>query len=112
MPPGAPVWGLVRDSQAAVTGARDLRLYLDNSILELDNNAAKRGMRAIALGRKNYLFVGSEAGGKAAAIAYTLIETAKLNAIDPHAWLADTLARIPDYKITKVDDLLPWRWNA
>ena len=49
--------------------------------------------------------------GKAAAIAYTLIETAKLNAIDPHAWLADTLARIPDYKITRVDDLLPWRWN-
>jgi len=45
------------------------------------------------------------------AIAYTLIETAKLNAVDPHAWLADTLARIPDYKITKVDDLLPWRWN-
>ena len=52
------------------------------------------------------------AGGKAAAIAYTLIETAKLNAVDPHAWLADTLARIPDYKITKVDDLLPWRWNG
>jgi transposase len=59
-----------------------------------------------------YLFVGSEAGGKAAAIAYTLIETAKLNAVDPHAWLADTLARIPDYKITKVDDLLPWKWRA
>ena len=55
-------------------------------------------MRAIALGRKNYLFVGSEVGGNAAAIAYTQIETAKLNAIDPHAWLADTLARIPDYK--------------
>ena len=49
---------------------------------------------------------------KAAAIAYTLIETAKLNAVDPNAWLADTLARIPDYKITKVDDLLPWRWNG
>ena len=68
-------------------------------------------MRAIALGRKNYLFVGSEAGGKAAAIAYTLIETAKLNSVDPHAWLADALARIPDYKITKVDELLPWRWS-
>ncbi len=64
----------------------------------------------MTLGRKNYLFVGSEAGGKAAAIAYTLIETAKLNVSDPHAWLADTLARIPDYKITKVDDLLPWKW--
>lgn len=89
-----------------------LRPYLDNGILELDNNAAERGMRAIALSRKNYLFVGSEAGGKAAAIAYTLIETAKLNAVDPQAWLADTIARIPDYKITKVDDLMPWRWNG
>lgn len=68
--------------------------------------------RAIAIGRKNCLFVGSEASGKAAAIAYTLIETAKLNAVDPHAWLADTLARIPDYEITKVDDLPPWRWNG
>lgn len=96
----------------ALTRMERLRPYLDNGILELDNNAAERGMRAIALGRKNYLFVGSEAGGKAAAIAYTLIETAKLNAVDPHAWLADTLARIPDYKITKVDDLLPWRWNG
>jgi hypothetical protein len=95
----------------ALTRMDRLRPYLDHGILELDNNAAERGMRAIALGRKNYLFVGSEAGGKAAAIAYTLIETAKLNAVDPHAWLADTLARIPDYKITKVDDLLPWHWN-
>jgi hypothetical protein len=83
-----------------------------HGILDLDNNAAERGMRAVALGRKNYLFVGSEAGGKAAAIAYTVIETAKLNAIDPHAWLADTLGRIPDYEITKVDDLLAWRWDG
>ena len=65
-------------------------------------------MRSVALGRKNYLFVASEAGGKAAAIAYTLIETAKLNRIDPQAWLADTLARIPDHKINRIDDLLPW----
>ena len=96
----------------ALTRMDRLRPYLDHGILELDNNTAERGMRAIALGRKNYLFVGSEAGGNAAAIAYTLIETAKLNAVDPHAWLADTLARIPDYKITKVDDLMPWRWNG
>ena len=52
-----------------------------------------------------------QAGGKSAAITYTLIETAKLNTVDPNAWLADTLVRIPDYKITKVTDLLPWRWN-
>jgi hypothetical protein len=82
-----------------------LRPYLDHGIVEIDNNAAERAMRAIALGRKTYLFVGSEAGGKAAAIAYTLIETAKLNGVD----LADTIARIPDCKITKADDLLPWQ---
>lgn len=69
-------------------------------------------MRAIALGRKNYLFVGSQTGGKAAAVAYTLLETAKLNHIDPQAWLADTITRIPDCKINKVDDLMPWLWRA
>ena len=62
----------------------------------------------MALGRKNYLFVGSQTGGKSAAIAYTLIETAKLNGGDPHAWLADTLARIADHKINRIDELLPW----
>ena len=86
-----------------------LRPYLDHGILELDNNSAERAMRSIAIGRKNYLFVGSQGGGKAAAIAYTLIETAKLNGIDPQAWLTDTLARIPDHKITRVDELLPWK---
>ena len=69
-------------------------------------------MTAVARGQKNYLFVGSEAGGKAAAIAYTLTETAKLNGVDLQAWLADTIARTPDYKITKVDDLLPWPWKG
>ena len=88
-----------------------LRPYLDHGNLELDNNTAERAMRSIALGRKNYLFVGSQTGGKAAEIAYTLIETAKLNGVDPQKWLADTLARIPNYKITKVDDLLPWNAN-
>ena len=105
--------------KSQLAGARDEhdhrmahdRPYSLRQVHHVNNNAAERGMRAIALGRKNYLFVGSEAGGKAAAIAYTLIETAKLNAVDPQAWLADTIARIPDYKITKVDDLLPWRWN-
>ena len=95
----------------ALTRMARMRPYLDHGILKLDNNTAERAMRAVALSRKNYLFVGSQTGGKAAAIAYTLIETAKLNAVDPHAWLADPLARIPDYKITKVDELLPWRWN-
>jgi len=69
-------------------------------------------MRGIAVGRKNYLFVGSEGGGKSAAIAYTLIETAKLNGVDPQAWLADTLARIADHKINRIDELLPWHGCA
>ena len=86
---------------------RRMRPYLDDGRLALDNNAAERAMRGVALGRKNYLFVGSEASGHAAAVAYTLIETAKLNGVDPEAWLADTLARLPDHKITRVDELLP-----
>lgn len=96
----------------ALTRMRRLRPYLATGILELDNNTAERAMRAIALGRKNYLFVGSPAGGRAAAVAYTLIETAKLNGVDPQTWIADTIARIPDYKITRVDELMPWVWNA
>ncbi len=67
-------------------------------------------MRSIALGRKNYLFMGSYKGGKSAAIAYTLIETAKLNGVDPQAWLTDVLARIADHKITRLDELMPWRY--
>lgn len=101
-----PLAGAIR---YALTRMTRLRPYLDHGILELDNNAAERAMRAVALGRKNYLFVGSAAGGRAAAIVYTLIETAKLNGVDPQAWLADTLARIPDYKITRINDLLPWK---
>ena len=67
-------------------------------------------MRPIALGRKNYLFMGSEGGGKSAAIAYTLIETAKLNGVDPQAWLTDVLGHIAEHKITKFDELMPWRY--
>ncbi len=101
----SPLAGAIR---YALTRMPRLRPYLGHGHLEIDNNAAERAIRGVAIGRKNYLFVGSPAGGKAAAIAYTLMETAKLNGIDPQDWLADTLARIADYKITKVDDLLPW----
>ena len=92
----------------ALTRLKRLRPYIDNGFLEIDNNPAERAMRPIALGRKNYLFMGSASGGKAAAIAYTLIETARLNDVDPQAWLAQVLERIPDYKINRVDELLPW----
>ena len=66
--------------------------------------------RAIALGRKNYLFAGSDAGGRRAAILYTLIQTATLNGLDPEAYLRDILARIADHPINQIDDLLPWYW--
>ena len=88
---------------------KKLRSYLDRGFLELDNNAAERAMKPVAIGRKNYLFVGSEGGGKAAAIAYTLIETAKLNGIDPQAWLTWVLTKIADHKITRLNELMPWR---
>ena len=96
----------------ALTRMSKMRDYLDHGVLELDNNTAERSMRCVALGRKNYLFVGSEGGGKAAAIAYTLIETAKLNGVDPQAWLTDVLARIAEHKITRIDELLPWSYAA
>ncbi len=66
----------------------------------------------MALGRKNYLFVGSTGGGRSAAIVYTLIESAKLNGIDPQAWLADALTRLPDHPAKRIGDLLPWNWAA
>ena len=96
----------------AITRMKNVRPYLDHGFLELDNNSAERSVRCVALGRKNYLFMGSEGGGKSAAIIYTLIETAKLNGVDPQAWLTDVLARISDHKITRVDELLPWRYAA
>ena len=94
----------------ALTRLKRLRPYLSNGELELDNNTAERAMRAVALGRKNWLFAGSTGGGKAAAIAYTLIETAKLNGVDPQAWLTHVLANIADHKITKLDELMPWKF--
>ena len=86
--------------------------FLDDGRICISNNAAERALRGIALGRKSWLFVGSDRGGDRAAIMFTLIQTAKLNDIDPQAWLADVLARIADHKITALADLLPWNWRA
>ena len=77
----------------------------------LTNNAAERALRGIALGRKSWLFAGSDRGGERAAFMYSLIVTAKLNDIDPQAWLADVLARIADHPNQKLDELLPWNWR-
>ena len=103
---------LAKAIRYALGRMKKMRGYLENGFLELDNNSAERSIRCVALGRKNYLFVGSEGGGKAAAIAYTLIETAKLNKVDPQAWLTWVLAQIADHKITRIDELLPWRYAA
>ena len=78
----------------------------------MTNNAAERAIRPLALGRKNYLFAGSDAGGRRDAILYTLIETCRLNDIDPESWLADVIARIADHPINRLDDLLPWKWSS
>ena len=88
-----------------------LTRYVDNGRLEMSNNAAERAMRPLALGRKYYLFAGSDEGGRRAAIIYTLIETARLNDVDPEAWLGDVISRIADHPNTKIDELLPWKWT-
>jgi transposase len=86
--------------------------FLDDGRICLSNNAAERGVRGIALGRKSWLFCGSDRGGnRAAAVMYRLIVTAKMNDIDPQAWLADVLARIAEHPVQRLDELPPWNWS-
>jgi transposase len=84
--------------------------FLDDGRVCLTNNAAERALRGLALGRKAWLFAGSDRGGQRAAFLYSLIVTAKLNDVDPQAWLADVLARIAGHPANRIDDLLPWNW--
>lgn len=105
----SPLAGAIR---YALTRIPKVRPYLEHGFLELDNNIAERAMRPIAIGRKNYLFLGSEAGGKSAAIAYSLVETAKLNGINPQDWLTYALATIQDTKLTELDKLMPWNYKG
>ncbi len=86
--------------------------FLEDGRICLSNNAAERELRGIALGRKSWLFAGSDRGGERAAVMLTLIHTAKLNDVDPQAWLADVLARINDHAIHRLEELLPWNWAA
>ena len=85
--------------------------FLDDGRICLSNNAAERALRGIALGRKAWLFAGSDRGGDRAAVMYSLIVTAKLNDVDPQAWLADILARIAGHPVQRIDELLPWNWR-
>ena len=86
--------------------------FLADGRVCLTNNAAERALRGIALGRKAWLFAGSDRGGERAAFMYGLIATAKLNDVDPQAWLADVLARIAGTPASRLDDLLPWNWTS
>jgi hypothetical protein len=89
-----------------------LTLVLRDGRTCLDNNAAERSMRPICLGRKNWLFAGSNAGGERAAAAYSLIETAKLNERDPEDYLRQVLSRIADHPVKRIDELLPWNMRV
>jgi transposase len=86
--------------------------FLDDGRICLTNNAAERALRGIAVGRHNWTFGGSDEGGRRAAAMYSLIETAKLNDVDPRAWLADVLQRLADYPAKRLYEFLPWNWKA
>ena len=84
--------------------------FLDDGRICLTNNAAERALRGVAIGRRSWLFAGSDRGGERAAAMYSLIVTARLNDVDPRAWLADVLRRIAEHPARKLDELLPWEW--
>ena len=88
-----------------------LTRVIDDGRIALDNNPAERALRGVAVGRKNYLFAGSDRGAERAAALYRLIESAKLNSLDPEAYLRDVLGRIADHPASRLADLLPWSWT-
>ena len=87
-------------------------LFLDDPAVAIDNNAAERAMRPLVLGRRNWTFAGSDRGAENAATIMTIIETAKANDLNPQTYIADLLIRLPDHKINRLDELLPWNWKT
>jgi transposase len=103
---------LYKAIQYSLTRWASLTRYVADGRIGIDNNPAERSLRGIALTRKNFLFLGSEAGGERAAIIYTVLESAKLNGLDPEAYLADVLDRMAKgHPINRLAELLPWNWN-
>jgi transposase len=102
---------LAQAIQYSLTRWAALTRYVDDGRVEIDNNAAERAIRALVLGRRNYLFAGSDAGGETAACLYSLIGTCRLNGIDPHRYLREVLERIPAHPINRIQELLPWNMN-
>jgi transposase len=102
----SPLAGAIQYTLARWTA---LTRYLEDGRIAIDNNAAERAIRALVLGRRNYLFAGSDAGGETAPRLYSLIGTCRLNGIDPHLYLRYVLERIAAHRINRIDELLPWR---
>jgi transposase len=96
----------------ALSRWRALSRYIDDGRIEMDNSTAERALRTVALGRKNYLFAGSDAGGERAAAIYSLLGTAKLNGLDPELYLRQVIERIADHPVNRLQELLPWKFAA
>lgn len=108
-----PRGGVAEAIHYALTRWPALCRFLEDGRIELDNNPVERAIRPVALGRKNHLFAGSDSGARRWATVCSLVETAKLNRVEPHAWLTGVLQRMIDgHQANKLDELLPWNWNA
>jgi hypothetical protein len=108
-----PRGGLAEAIRYTLVRWSGLTLFLDDGRIELDNNPVERAIRPVTLGRKNHLFAGSDGGADRWAIVASLIATAKLNEVEPYAYLKDVLERMTNgHPINRIDELLPWNWNA